>query len=240
MIDNLGKKWLSIVKSILLIGLLAFINTLPNVYASSNVLTIEALKERYQDEIIAHRSYTAYAKQACSEGYPNIAHLFKSLSASEGIHARNFSKLLTELQVDIKSINIPEMQAIGSTRTNLKHASATERDEIDQEYPAILERIQGEANQKVITSITHAWKSEQQHRELIVKIYNAAKRWFGLLVGRIEGGESHYHICSVCGSTLTELPQHHCPICLEPVSNYREILPYPKNACVEPKRDNEW
>lgn len=240
MLDTTEKPGTRLAIKLLLISFSIFFMITPGVQAASNALTIEALKERYQDEVMAHRSYAAYAERACGEGYPNIAHLFKSLAASEGVHARNFSKLLTELQVDVKSIKIPEQEAVGNTRANLRHASSVERDEIDREYPAILKRIDAEKNQDAITSITHAWKAEQQHRDLIEKIYNAAKRWFGLLVGRIEGGDSHYHICSVCGSTLTERPEHQCPICMQAVANYSEIPPYPKNACKEPERNDDW
>jgi rubrerythrin len=207
-------------------------------WAAPNALTIEALKARYQDEVGAHQAYLAYADRACTEGYPNIAHLFKSLAASEGVHARNFKKLLQELKVDINAIPMPKAREVGSTRSNLKHATAVERDEIDHEYPGILKRITSEANQDAITSITYAWKAEQQHRDLIEKIYNAAKRWFGLLVGRIEGGDSHYHVCNVCGSTLTEIPAAKCPICAQPVSHYREVAAYPKNACKAPEQDD--
>jgi rubrerythrin len=207
-------------------------------------LTIAALQERYHDEVRAHSSYAAYAETACAEGYPNIAHLFKSLAASEGVHARNFRDLLTGQNVDVASVPVPEMPEVGTTRGNLKHASAVERDEIDHEYPAILERIASEANQEAITSITYAWKAEQQHRDLIVKIHKAASRMFGLLVGRIEGGESHYHVCTVCGSTLTELPADQCPICAQPVSNYRIVDPYPQGACKAPPKappeDDDW
>ncbi len=217
-----------------------FLVQAPGAWAASGELTIEALKERYRDEVIAHRSYAAYAERACDEGYPNIAHLFKSLAASEGVHARNFKGLLAGLDVDANAIAILQAQEVGTTRDNLKHASGVERDEIDREYPAILERIASEENQHAITSITHAWKAEQQHRDLIVKIHKAASRMFGLLVGRIEGGESHYHVCAVCGSTLTELPGNQCPICAEPVSGYHEVEPYPQGACKAPVTDDEW
>lgn len=219
---------------LLLAGLAVFTVQVPLLQASSGSLTSEALKERYRDEMDAHGAYVAYAERACTEGYPNIAHLFRALSASEGIHARNFSALLKEYAVDVASIPMPEPREAGTTRANLKHASGVERDEIDHEYPAILERIAGEGNQAAITAITHAWKAEQQHRDLIVKINKAASRFFGLLVGRIEGGESHYHVCSVCGSTLHELPGNQCPICAQPVSGYREIESYPADACVAP------
>ncbi len=149
-------------------------------------------------------------------------------------------KLLQELKVDIKSIPMAKARAVGSTRSNLRHASGVERDEIDREYPAILKRIKPENNEEAIREITHAWKAEQQHRDLIEKIYNAAKRWFGLLVGRIEGGDSHYHICAICGSTLNELPTDKCPICAQSVANYSEVTAYPQAACKAPASDDDW
>lgn len=223
------------------LGLTVFLMQAAVAWAAPNVLTIEALKERYRDEMTAHGAYAAYAERACAEGYPNIAHLFKALAASEGVHARNFRDLLKGLAVDVESIAIPKGQEAGTTRDNLKHASGVERDEIDREYPDILERIASEENQGAITSISYAWKAEQQHRDQIEKVHKAASRFFGLLVGRIEGGESHYHVCSVCGSTLKELPAHQCPICSNPVSSYHEVEPYPKDACKAPPAiDDDW
>jgi rubrerythrin len=76
---------------------------------------------------------------------------------------------------------------------------------------------------------------------MIVKIHKAASRMFGLLVGRIEGGESHYHVCAVCGSTLNELPAQQCPICANLASSYRKVDPYPKDACkAPPPDDDDW
>jgi len=238
---NAGKRGFVMAMRTVLVGLAVFMMQAPVAWAASNVLTVEALKERHQDEVTAHRAYAAYAERACAEGYPNIAHLFKSLAASEGVHAHNFKNLLAGLKVDVKPIAIPQLQEVGTTRDNLKHASGVERDEIDREYPDILERIESEGNQDAITSITYAWKAEQQHRELIVKIHKAASRMFGLLVGRIEGGESHYHVCAICGSTLNELPGNQCPICARPVSNYHEVVPYPRDTCkAPPTEDDDW
>lgn len=233
-----GKSGVLMAITSLMAAILILLLPTSTAWAAPNAMTIEALKDRYQDEIGAHQAYLAYADRACKEGYPNIAHLFKSLAASEGVHARNFKKLLQELKVDINAIPMPKAREVGSTRSNLKHATAVERDEIDHEYPDILKRIASEANQDAITSITYAWKAEQQHRDLIEKIYNAAKRWFGLLVGRIEGGDSHYHVCSISGSTLTEVPADKCPICAQPVSHYREVAAYPNNACKAPEQDD--
>lgn len=201
--------------------------------------TIDSLEKRYAEEILAHQKYMAYSEQACAEGYPNIAHLFKALAASEGIHARNFRTILSDLgSKQDPSLSKSEID-VASTSHNLKHAANVERDEIDREYPEILATIRPENHKEAITSVDYAWKAEQQHRELIVKIQKAAIKFFGLLVSRIEGRDTHYHVCQVCGSTLMEKTQHNCPICGNPMSQYRTIAAFPPTACPLPKSEEE-
>jgi len=204
------------------------------VSAEQYPLTRDALEKRYAEEVSAHRNYAAYSTQACSEGYPNIAHLFKALSESEAIHAQNFKTLLTGLGSTTSPATPALENATLGTRHNLRQAAEVERDEIDREYPAILEGIQSENHAAAIKNITYAWQAEKQHRELIVKIQKAAGRWFGLLVKRIEGEPSHYHICNTCGSTLVKLPAQQCPICGQPPSEYREIPAFTAAACPLP------
>jgi rubrerythrin len=188
--------------------------------------TTESLKQRYIDEVVAHQHYGAYAKKAEEEGYPNFAHLFRSLAASEAVHARNFKRLLTELGAEIPEPPVTGLQVAG-TRDNIGRATTVETNEIDNEYPGILESIADENHQEAIENITYAWQAEKQHRELISKIHKAAKSWFSLLVERIEGKPSHYYVCQICGSTLTELPGNQCPICGHDVSNYQEVPGFP-------------
>lgn len=184
-------------------------------------LTIAALQERYADEVIAHRQYGAYAVHADTEGYPAIAHLFRALAASEGVHARNFSRLLRELGV--APLDPPTKPELSSTRQHLKQAATVEAAEIDTEYPAILQRIEDEQHEQAIRFITYAWKAEQQHRDLILKIKKGASWFFGMLVSRIEGSPTRYYVCQICGSTVTELPGKQCPICDHPPEEYREV-----------------
>jgi rubrerythrin len=187
--------------------------------------TIAALQERYADEVQAHQKYAAYAAHADQEGYPHIAHLFRALAASETVHARNFANLLKELGATPQP---PEVRIkISSTRRHLKQATGVEAEEIDTEYPAILERIRPEGHQGAIESITWAWQAEKQHRELIIKIRKAASSFFGLLVSRIEGAASRYYVCQICGSTLNEPPAGQCPICAHAAEHYQEVPGYP-------------
>jgi len=190
--------------------------------------TIAELQNRYVDEVVAHQKYNTYAQRAVEEGYPNIAHLFRALAASEAVHARNFKKLLAELDVEAR---LPAKfdYEIASTKKNIRHATTVEADEIDQKYPAILESIESEKHEDAIRYLTYAWKAEKQHRDLIVKIQKASKRWFGIVAKRIEGKPTRYYVCQVCGSTLIELPAETCPIGAHPVSEYREVPGFPGN-----------
>ena len=200
--------------------------------------TITALQNRYVDEVTAHQKYNAYAQRALKESYPNIAHLFRSLAASEAVHARNFKKLLLDLGVEVK---LPEKldYKVASTKANIRHATTVEANEIDRKYPAILESISSENHGYAIRFITYAWKAEKQHRELIHKIRKASKRFFGIVAERIEGEPTRYYVCQVCGSTLTELPAKICPICEHAASEYEEVPGYPGNAKPEDPFEDE-
>lgn len=191
-------------------------------------LTMAALQERYADETIAHRRYGAYAGHADKEGYPAIAHLFRTLAASEAVHARNFARLLRESGVEPQTPTIELV--LSNTREHLQQAATVEADEIDQEYPAILENIQSEQHHQAIELITYAWKAERQHRELILKIKKGASWFFGMLVSRIEGSPTRYYVCQICGSTVTELPGSQCPICEHPPEQYREVPEFPGDS----------
>lgn len=188
--------------------------------------TVKALQERYADEIIAHQKYGHYAQQAEKENYPYTAHLFRSLAASEAVHARNFKRILAELGHKAIAPEIPEFP-VTKTKQNIRHASSVEANEIDRKYPAILEAIRSENHEEAIRNITYAWEAERQHRELILKIKKASESWFGLLVGHIEGEPTRYYVCQICGSTLTEPPAKQCPICGHAVSHYTEVPGFP-------------
>jgi rubrerythrin len=185
-------------------------------------LTVEALKLRYIDEVNARHKYNAYATKALSDRYPNIALLFTALAASESIHARNFETLLLKLGVTPPEVSEPRFDLL-STKENLHHATEVEAEEIDNEYPKIIRAITPEDHEAAIRNITYAWEAERQHRDLIKKIEKNVKRWFSLAAKFIEREPATYYICDICGSTLVKLPKNRCPICGNPVSNYREV-----------------
>ena len=184
--------------------------------------TISVLQNAYAGEIQAHLTYQAYAQKAISENYPNIAHLFVSLAASESIHARNFKQLLSDLKIEMKQAPKLEMK-VSTTKENLKNATQVELQEIDQKYPQSIEKIKPDKHDEAIQKITYAWESEKQHRELIKKIESGTGMLFKMLAGIIEKTPNRYFVCQECGSTITELPKDVCPICKSPLSKYKEV-----------------
>jgi rubrerythrin len=204
-----------------LIGFLFVV--LPSVSAQTkHPKTIKVLKDAYIGEVKAHHTYIAYAQKANSEGYPNIAKLFMSLSTSEAIHARNFKDILSALNMEVNDISNPELK-VSSTKKNLKNATKVELHEIDNKYPQFIQMIESENHQEAIRSISYAWESEKQHRDLIQKIQSGTGIFFGLLTKKIEGAPAYYYVCQKCGSTLTELPADHCPVCKDAVSHYIKL-----------------
>jgi rubrerythrin len=184
--------------------------------------TINVLQIAYYNEIHANLTYLAYAQKAISEDYPNIAHLFVALAASESIHAHNFKQLLSDLGVEVKEASNPEIK-VSTTKDNLKNATQAELQEIDHRYPQFIEKVKPEGHEAAIRYITYAWESEKQHRELIEKIKSGTGILFKMLSGIIEKTPNRYFVCQECGSTIREVPEVACPICKSPVSSYREI-----------------
>jgi rubrerythrin len=184
--------------------------------------TVNALQERYGDEIHGVHTYLAYAREALSEDYSNIAYLFVALAASESVHARNFKGLLCDLDVEVKEIPKPEFK-VSSTKKNLSHAATVEIEEIDREYPRLIEHIGPEKHEAAIRNIRYAWQAEEQHRDLLKKVLSGTGIFFGVLAKTIEKTDVQFFVCQRCGSTLTELPEDTCPICKGSVARYEEV-----------------
>ncbi len=185
--------------------------------------TVTVLQTVYAGELFAHARYLAIAAKALEEKYPHIAYLASALAASEGIHARNFRKVLTDLMA--KPNDTAPVVTVSDTRSNLKLAANAELDEIDTRYPQYLKRIQPEAYRDAIDDLTHAWEAEKQHRDLVTQLLSGPGIMFGVLVKTIEEHPVTYLLCQRCGSTLVELPKEACPICGGPASNYRAVEP---------------
>ncbi len=131
-------------------------------------------------------------------------------------------KILTDLDSKQHAPAVPEFKIAG-TRENLSNASDWELEEIDSKYPQFIASIKPENHEEAIRSITYAWKSEQQHRELLTQIQSGTGMLFGWLAKKIEATRAEYYVCRVCGSTVAGLPENKCPFCGMAASEYVKI-----------------
>ncbi|WP_238701082.1 rubrerythrin family protein [Mariprofundus erugo] len=188
--------------------------------------TITVLSGLYRGEVESHLRYKAYEARALQEGHANIAHLFAATADSEAIHAQRFSEILARLGVVV----VPAEQLagelafhVGSTKENLRQATEVELAEIDVRYPQYLARMRAEGVEGALKAVAYAWRSEQQHRELIKDIQSGTGIFFGMLVERFRTTPVRYFVCQHCGSTLTAMPVERCPVCGFSIEWYKEI-----------------
>jgi rubrerythrin len=189
--------------------------------------TVAALTHALQRETDAHRRYVEFAIIARQEGYKGIAYMFTAFAASEGVHARNFKSLITQLGGAADPL--PTAIKRGTTKEVLIAALDDEIDSIDQFYPRTLERLKPEGHGEASRLVRFAWNSEQQHRDLIRKIRRFSPLLFDQVAKAIDEKTGLYFVCQACGSTLNKVPSPRCPICGGAPELYHQV-PVPGGA----------
>lgn len=153
-----------------------------------------------------------------------MAYLFAAFAASEWVHASNFGKILTQLNVELAPIARPAIQA-GTTRDNLIRAANGEMSSIEAFYPKLLEQLRPEGHADAMAMVQYAWDSEKQHRDRIAQIQRWTGTFFEQVARTIDDKTGRYFICQICGSTVNAVPAGHCPVCKFPPTHYRGIEP---------------
>jgi len=193
-------------------------------HAAPYPATIAAMQSARETETSVYLHYNEFSRRAAQEGYKGVAYLFTAFSASEQIHATNFGKMLTRLNVELAPLAKPAIRA-GSTRDNLIRAAEGEMHSIDAFYPKLLEQLKPEGNEDAMTAVNYAWSSEQQHRDKIQQILRWAPTFFEKVARTIDEKTGRYFICQICGSTVNAVPASTCPVCKFPATQYRGIEP---------------
>jgi len=150
--------------------------------------TEKDLQEAFSGESQANRKYTAFAKKADSEGYKQIARLFRAAAEAETVHALN---------------HLRELGAVKTTKENLDAAIAGETYEFEDMYPQMIADAQSEGNKRAEISFTYANAVEKIHAALYKKALEN--------LGKNENVD--YYVCQVCGNTVEGEPPDKCPIC---------------------------
>lgn len=156
------------------------------------------LQEAFAGESQANRKYLAFAKKAETEGYKQIAKLFRAAAEAETIHAHN---------------HLRELGGIRSTKENLNEAINGESYEFQKMYPQMIEDAKVESNKAAERSFTYANEVEKIHAGLYEKALEN--------IGR--NPEVDYYVCGVCGNTVENEPPDECPICKSKKPAFKKI-----------------
>ena len=153
--------------------------------------TKDNLGAAFAGESMANRKYTAFAKKAQADGFPQIAKLFRAAAAAETVHA------LTHLRV---------MEGVKSTGENLQVAIEGEGYEFREMYPKFLDEARKERNQAAVQTFDNALKVEKVHHALYTEALKTQAAGKDLPATKI-------FVCSVCGNTVYGQPPAECPVC---------------------------
>ena len=182
--------------------------------ASAATTTVQNMQAAYNGESNAHSRYLAFAKQADTEGYGEVASLFRAAARAEEIHAGNHAAVIKELGA-VPQANL-ESPTVKTTRDNLEAAIKGETYERDTMYPDFLKQARTDRNKSAVKSLNFAKTAEAEH----AKLYAAALAD----LDHLKGTQSNaLFVCPICGFTTPELNFTKCPSCFTPKEKYEQV-----------------
>jgi rubrerythrin len=163
--------------------------------------SIENLKTAFAGESQANRKYLAFAKKADSEGFPQIARLFRAAAAAETVHALSHFRA---------------MDGVKNTAENLEAAIGGENYEVVSMYPPMLAEAEAEGDKRAAASFKYALAVEKIHEALYRKAAQVFSKGKDL-------PETEYYICPICGFTHEGKPTDRCPVCNTSADKFEKI-----------------
>ena len=163
--------------------------------------TEKNLKEAFAGESQANRMYLAFAQKAESDGYPQIAKLFRAAAAAETVHAHAHFRVLG---------------GVKDTVGNLQTAINGEGYEFQKMYPGFLSEAEAEKNAAAAVSFRNALAVEKIHHELYSQALESLRKGKDLAVQDI-------FVCEICGNTVNGHAPDKCPVCGAPKARFAKI-----------------
>lgn len=149
------------------------------------------LMAAFAGESQANRKYLAFAKKAASDGFPQIAKLFRAAAAAETVHALSHFRVGGHIK---------------DTVSNLEAAVAGEHYEFTTMYPEFIAEAVAEGKKGAQTSFERANEVEQTHHGLYAGALEAATAGKDLPAADV-------YVCEVCGHTVVGESPDECPVC---------------------------
>jgi rubrerythrin len=166
--------------------------------------TQENMQAAFNGESNARVRYLGFAQRAESEGYGEVASLFRAAARAEEIHAGNHAQVIKEMG------GVPHSQmetlTVNSTRENLEAAIKGESYERDTMYPDFLKQARSDDNLRAVSSLNYARTAEGEH----AKLFAAALAHLDSLKGT---SNTAFYVCPTCGFTVRDKDFPKCPSC---------------------------
>jgi rubrerythrin len=174
--------------------------------------TVSNLQAAYRGEAQASSFYTASAKQAMREGYPDAAKLFRAAAFSEAIHRDNHRRALRTLGVMQDKLPYTRTK-VKSTRDNLAESVADEQQESRVMYPDYIRTARRQGIPAAERAFRFARESERAHARLFQRSLN-----------RLGGKPAtDYFVCQTCGMTTVDAVPAVCSVCRGSGMNYKKV-----------------
>ena len=164
------------------------------------------MQAAYKGEMTATAKYAAYSQKAVAEKLPQIALLYKAISAAETIHAGNHKAVLAEAGQSVPVIK-PAYE-VKTTRESLQDDIKGEAYEAATMYPDFLKAAAAAGNDQATISLTYAQKTEKRHEGMYQRALAALD---GHTLATLP---TAYFICPTCGNTYENKAPDRCGISL--------------------------
>lgn len=168
-------------------------------------MTAMNLRSAFGGESMAHMRYLIWAERADSDGFPNVARLFRAVSRAEQAHATGHFRAMGDV-AGAFAVTAGGGFGLGGTSENLAGAIEGETFEIEEMYPAYLAVAQAQDEQGAVRSMNFAISAEKIHAAMYTQAKEAADAGKDVKLGPIQ-------VCTVCGHTLEGDVPDRCPIC---------------------------
>jgi rubrerythrin len=166
------------------------------------VVTTENLQTAYGKSVHREKMYALFVKQAEKERNKNIANLYKAISRSEAIHARNHASLLKTEGIEVTAPT-DEAIVVGTIPQTLKMALSSEEMEYDGMYPNLIRSADAEKFTAASVQFSRTRDADTRHGELVREAANTD--------GKIA--PTSYFVCPGCGYVVTSDKTEECPVC---------------------------
>ncbi len=163
--------------------------------------TQDNLANAFAGESQANRKYLAFAKKAETDGFPQVAKLFRAAAAAETVHAH---------------AHLRAMGGIKTTAENLQAAVEGEGFEFQQMYPPYIQEAADEGSKPAEISFKNACTVEETH-------HNLYKEALGAVNGGSDLQERKIYVCEICGNTVYDGAPEKCPVCGVPAERFTEV-----------------